>query len=162
MPRNAAARLLLAAVAIAVVAAGAWWFWEPAAQEEVSWADPGDARLVALGQAVYAESCASCHGAELEGEPDWRVRRPDGRLPAPPHDETGHTWHHPDMQLFEITRYGVEHFAPAGYQSDMPAFEGLLTDEEIWAVLAFIKSRWPERERAFQERRNRLEHEARE
>ena len=26
----------------------------------------------------------------------------------------------------------------------MPAYEGKLTDEEIWNVLAFIKSQWPE------------------
>lgn len=26
----------------------------------------------------------------------------------------------------------------------MPAFKGRLADEEIWAVLAYIKSRWPE------------------
>ena len=37
-----------------------------------------------------------------------------------------------------------------GYESDMPAFEGILSDDEIVAVLAYIKSTWPERERGFQ------------
>jgi mono/diheme cytochrome c family protein len=32
----------------------------------------------------------------------------------------------------------------------MPAFAGVLSDAEIRAVLAFIKSHWGERERAFQ------------
>lgn len=104
---------------------------------------------IELGREVYAESCASCHGADLEGQPDWRRRLDNGRMPAPPHDETGHTWHHADGQLFTITKHGVGAVVP-GYESDMPAFEGILSDEEITAVLAYIKSTWPERERGFQ------------
>lgn len=106
-------------------------------------ADPADAQLVAVGAEVYGAYCAVCHGGNLEGQPNWRSRRPDGRLPAPPHDETGHTWHHPDRVLFEVTKYGVEAFGVRDYESDMPAYDGVLTDEEIWAVLAYIKSRWP-------------------
>nr|WP_209881896.1 cytochrome c [Azospirillum soli] len=107
-------------------------------------ADPADAAQVAQGQAVYAEHCASCHGARLEGQPEWQSRKPDGRLPAPPHDASGHTWHHPDEDLFKITKQGVTAFAPPGYASDMPAFGGVLSDADIWAVLAYIKSTWPE------------------
>ena len=106
-------------------------------------ADATDTALVVLGQGVYAEHCAACHGADLKGEADWRRRRPDGTLPPPPHDETGHTWHHPDAQLFAYTKQGGAGVAPPGFKSGMPAFEGVLTDKEIWAVLAFIKSRWP-------------------
>jgi mono/diheme cytochrome c family protein len=106
-------------------------------------ADPTDVAQVALGKSVYAANCASCHGANLEGQPDWRTRKPDGKLPAPPHDVSGHTWHHPDQVLFSITKEGLEKHAPAGYASDMPAFGGVLTDEQIWAVLAFIESTWP-------------------
>lgn len=68
---------------------------------------PDDAALVALGQRVYAGQCAACHGMQLEGQANWRERGPDGRLPAPPHDASGHTWHHPDEQLFQITKHGV-------------------------------------------------------
>ena len=68
-------------------------------------------------------------------------------MPAPPHDESGHTWHHADGVLFAITKRGlVPPHAPVGYESDMPAFGGKLSDEEIWAVLAFIKSHWRSRE----------------
>lgn len=116
-------------------------------------ADAGDAKLVALGQSVYRDRCASCHGANLEGQPNWKERMPNGRLPAPPHDATGHTWHHPDKQLFELTKNGVSGTLP-GYQSDMPAFGGVLSDREIWAVLAYIKSTWPKDIRARQERVN--------
>ncbi|CAO3408218.1 Cytochrome c family protein [Azospirillum largimobile] len=93
---------------------------------------------------MYAEQCASCHGARLEGQPNWQSRKPDGRLPAPPHDASGHTWHHPDADLFKITKQGIAAFAPPDYSSDMPAFGNSLSDADIWAVLAFIKSSWPE------------------
>ncbi|HEY6239812.1 MAG TPA: c-type cytochrome [Burkholderiales bacterium] len=106
--------------------------------------DSRDAAQVERGRAVYANHCASCHGARLQGQPDWRIRLPNGRMPAPPHDESGHTWHHPDEVLFGITKHGlVPPYAPKGYESDMPAFGSVLTDSDIRAVLAFIESRWP-------------------
>jgi len=67
----------------------------------------------------------------------------NGRVPAPPHDESGHTWHHPDRVLFGITKYGVApNYAPPGYESDMPAFGGTLSDAQIRAVLEFTKNHW--------------------
>lgn len=105
------------------------------------------------GRALYAANCASCHGVNLEGQADWMKRLPNGRLPAPPHDETGHTWHHSDKQLFTIVKLGLRAIAP-GYESDMPAFDGVLTDEQITAVLGYIKSSWPERERTYQQARS--------
>ena len=106
-------------------------------------ANPGDAAKVALGAKVYAQNCASCHGAKLEGQPEWKHRLPNGRLPAPPHDDSGHTWHHADNVLVAIVKNGlVPPYATPGYESDMPAFGGKLADEEIWAVLAYIKSHW--------------------
>ncbi|MCB1938141.1 MAG: cytochrome c [Rhodocyclaceae bacterium] len=100
---------------------------------------------VSHGAQLYAEYCASCHGADLEGQPNWRERKPDGRLPAPPHDHSGHTWHHPMEMLFQMTRDGiVPPLAPEGYQSDMPAFGGVLSDDDIRAVLGFIERQWPE------------------
>jgi mono/diheme cytochrome c family protein len=118
-------------------------------------ADPTNSQLVALGAKVYGNHCATCHGRNLEGQPDWQTRRADGRLPAPPHDETGHTWHHPDRLLFDVTKRGVEASSVQNYESDMPAYAGILSDEEIWAVLAYIKSRWPRRTRAVQSGINR-------
>lgn len=96
------------------------------------------------GENIYKAECASCHGAKLEGQPDWRTRRPDGKLPAPPHDASGHTWHHPVAQLAAITKFGmVPPNAPDGYVSDMPAFAGKLNDRQIGNVLAWIESQWP-------------------
>lgn len=103
---------------------------------------------IANGQMLYAENCASCHGAKLEGQPDWQQRLDNGRMPAPPHDETGHTWHHSDRNLFVMTKGGIGAVVP-NYESDMPAFEGILTDKEIADVLSYIESTWPDRQRAF-------------
>lgn len=106
--------------------------------------DPKDAEQVARGEPLYRRHCASCHGAKLEGQPDWRQRKADGRLPAPPHDASGHTWHHPNELLVNIVREGmVPPWAPEGYASDMPAFARVLSDDEIRATLAFIQSTWP-------------------
>lgn len=105
------------------------------------------------GRSLYEIYCAACHGAQLEGQPDWMSRLPNGRLPAPPHDETGHTWHHSDGQLFRIVKEGLAAIAP-GYETDMPAFADRMTDDEIGAVIDFIKSTWPERERDYQRSRS--------
>ena len=137
----------------AVVIAGVGFAYVTALSDE-SAPTANNPEQLALGQQVYAEACASCHGDDLEGQPNWRVRQANGRLPAPPHDETGHTWHHPDQQLFEMTKLGIEAIAPEGYESDMPGFADSLSDDEIWAVLAYIKSTWPDHIRAQQERRN--------
>jgi len=104
--------------------------------------EPDPARL-ATGKKVYVQHCASCHGMALEGQPDWRRKLPNGRMPAPPHDDSGHTWHHPSEVLFGITKFGlVPPYAPPGYASDMPAFASSLSDAEIRAALAYIETRW--------------------
>lgn len=105
---------------------------------------------LARGAAIYARACASCHGAELQGQPDWRTPGPDGRLPAPPHDETGHTWHHSDRVLLDITMRGTAAVVGGGYESNMPGFSDAYSEEELRDVLAWIKSQWPERERTYQ------------
>ena len=102
-----------------------------------------DRQITKIGQSLYQEYCASCHGANLEGEPNWRDRDEDGYLPAPPHDPSGHTWHHPDEQLFLITKHGTEKMVGGGYKSRMAGFGDSLSDEEIIAILAYIKSTWP-------------------
>ncbi|HRP97877.1 MAG TPA: c-type cytochrome [Rhodocyclaceae bacterium] len=122
--------------------------------------DPTDAQQVARGEAIYRQRCAACHGAQLEGQPDWRRRLPNGRLPAPPHDESGHTWHHPNDDLVAMTRDGmVPPLAPPGYESDMPAFGGVVDDADIRAVIAYIQSTWSDEVMAV--RRRMLEQAAR-
>ncbi|WP_245596986.1 MULTISPECIES: c-type cytochrome [Leisingera] len=115
---------------------------------------------IAQGKALYAEYCASCHGANLEGQPNWRSPGEDGRLPAPPHDETGHTWHHSDRMLFEYTKLGGQAaLANSGVALDsgMPGFGSQLSDAQIRGILHFIKSAWPEREQRYQAERTEVE-----
>jgi mono/diheme cytochrome c family protein len=114
----------------------------PAGAEAVRLA-PDDAEVVALGAEVYAAECAACHGAALEGQPDWRSPGPDGLLPAPPHDASGHTWHHDDATLFTLTKHGLAGLMEDAPPSGMPAYANVLTDAEIVAVLSHIKSPWP-------------------
>lgn len=122
---------------------------------------PDNLAIVDQGEVIYQQQCAACHGAELRGQPNWRQRDTNGLLPAPPHDETGHTWHHADDLLFEITKYGATRVIDdPSYQSAMPAYENILSDQEIIAVLSFIKSRWPEQERQWQDEVNSSQLEA--
>jgi mono/diheme cytochrome c family protein len=137
--------LLIGAGLVAVVGTGL------AMATRVTPGDAGDARQLARGREIYVTYCAACHGANLEGEPDWKQPRPDGSMPAPPHDATGHTWHHADDLLFQIVAEGGQSISPPGYVNRMPAFGEQLGDEEIWAVLAYIKSTWPEENRLAQE-----------
>ena len=133
--------LILVGLCVTAGVAGLGW-WLNAEPEPVVLV-PADGAVVALGKKIYDRDCASCHGANLEGQPNWRERNKNGRLPAPPHDESGHTWHHADQQLFALTKFGVAAFVEAGSQSDMPAYQDKLGDQEIIAVLSFIKSTWP-------------------
>lgn len=150
MNKRRGASIIVAALALG----GGWWWWNRS--EPI---DPGDMVQVRRGQALYRQHCAQCHGPQLQGEPDWRLRKPNGELPAPPHDASGHTWHHDDAYLFAVTKHGMARFAPPDYKSAMPSYVGTLSDSDIRAVLAFIKSTWPEeirlRQRALTERAGR-------
>lgn len=112
-----------------------------------------DDRLT-IGKAIYAQHCAVCHGLNLEGQPNWQTRNAAGRLPAPPHDDCGHTWHHSDEQLFRIIKFGMSAEVP-NYENDMLGFADKITDQEILAIIAFIKTSWSPQSRDYQEERNR-------
>lgn len=156
-------------ILVPVLAAGLGYvFWQSLPQGDVDFAPaPGidlaaaDQAMLQRGREVYQAHCLACHGAQLEGQPNWRERRVDGRLPAPPHDASGHTWHHPDAQLFALTKYGIGPVAGIpDYPSDMPAYNGILSDADIVAVLSWIKSQWPPEVRAHHDRINQQAAEA--
>lgn len=142
--RNSAAIGLLVGGSTVAIFAG-WLFADTASNAVAS------AEVIEHGQQIYEDQCSACHGATLEGQPDWRSPLPSGRLPAPPHDASGHTWHHADDVLFRIVKEGTAAIVGGGYESDMPGFGDVLSDADIRAVLAYIKSTWPERERSYQE-----------
>ena len=102
------------------------------------------AGVITEGRTLYDANCAACHGFALEGQADWKENNPDGSFRAPPHDETGHTWHHSDAYLVESIKLGGVRLPANIGVSTMPAYEGILTDVQIDAILAYIKSDWPD------------------
>ena len=120
--------------------------WAAAAQANplpVHFADATDLTKVTAGRRLYAQRCAACHGRQLQGQPLWQLRDPYARMRAPAHDASGHTWEHSDEELFQMTKYGRFSDTAPGVRSYMPAFASSLDDEQILAVIAFIKARWP-------------------
>lgn len=150
------AALLVAALLVAVVAVlGLGGRLGPQAPAAIV-LRPDDPQLTALGERIYHRHCAACHGAQRQGQPNWRERDAQGRLPAPPHDASGHTWHHPDQTLFSITKLGIARAAGlSSYDTAMPVYEGVLDDAEIVAVLSWIKAQWPAEVRAKHDALNR-------
>ena len=108
-------------------------------------APPLDTLRVERGEIVYQQHCASCHGPQLQGAPDWKVPNADGTWKPPPHDSTGHTWHHPDQLLTDIILNG------GGFpETQMPAFASVLSDTMVGDILEYLKANWEEQERVFQ------------
>ena len=112
-----------------------------------------DNTSVQQGKQVYGQYCAACHGTDGQGQfPDAPVM-PDetGRYGAPPHNEVGHTWHHDDALLFRYVQQGGMGDPDAFYP--MPPFGDQLSDDEIIAVIAYIKTMWTDDQRMYQQER---------
>jgi mono/diheme cytochrome c family protein len=99
------------------------------APPQIGRADPASAAQVAQGQQLYATRCAGCHGANLEGASAARL------------DGAGQARQHDDGWIFKTIKEGGQATAPPGSSSAMPAF-GSLSDEQVWALIAYIKSTW--------------------
>lgn len=112
---------------------------------------------LAQGKSLYQQYCAACHGALVSAGDSWRRLADRDQLPAPPHDDRGQTWQHPHWQLMEMIRGGVAPFEPEGWAADMPAFEDELSEEQVLAVLAYIRSHWSARSLEFQRQREAAE-----
>jgi mono/diheme cytochrome c family protein len=141
------AALILAMVGVVFLLVRQPWANRPVIINEIA-APPLpalDRTKAAYGEELYGQYCAGCHGGNLEGAPNWQRPRSDGSYPPPPHDDTGHTWHHPDSFLIRYTAEGG-----AAYNGTMPGFADQLTEEDIDAVLEFLKSRWGQEAREFQ------------
>lgn len=110
-----------------------------------------DATLVEAGRAIYQQNCASCHGFHGEGMPDWERPNAQGELPAPPHDEEGHTWKHSDAMLYRLISEGWRDPWNETERLTMPAFEDSLTPREIRAVVTYLKTLWTQEQRHHQE-----------
>ena len=128
--------------AVAVVFATLLLFGCASSGEEAS-----TSQVIEEGREVYAATCAACHGAGGEGQPDWHVKKADGTLPAPPLNGEGHTWHHADGLLYRVVSEGGQILEDPGldFTSAMPAFGEQLSHSEIVAVLTYLKSLWGDR-----------------
>jgi len=114
-----------------------------------------DPNQVTRGRQIYVQQCASCHGQQAEGAPNWQQPDARGDLPPPPHNDSGHTWRHSDAQLADIIRNGLRDRFNKTPELTMPPFKDRLSDAEITAVITYFKSLWSPEHRAFQEEENR-------
>ncbi len=118
-----------------------------------AYAQIADEATLVDGQELYEAHCASCHGINGEGQfPDAPLQADStGRIGAPPHNADGHTWHHHDDLLYEIIRFGGQGNPEMFYT--MPAFGNQLSDDNIEAILAYIKTMWTDEQRLTQAER---------
>lgn len=129
----------------------------PPPPAEVPTESPRRALLIAsdpalnLGQQVYNLRCAHCHGYNGEGQLANTIENTMtlGMLTIPPHDSTGHTWQHPDQLLIRTIREGISN--PLD-QFPMEPYASVMTDEEIRAVIAYMRLWWTDEQRAHQQR----------
>ena len=135
--------IMISILLVLMVMMGLWQFSESSREPVPVALTPDNMEVVFAGKTIYVAQCAAWHGKELQGQPDWKRRNADDRLPAPPHNETGHTWHHTDQLLFDLTKKGLQAITGSDYATDMPIYKDILSDDEIIAVLSYIKSTWP-------------------
>ena len=109
-----------------------------------------DTAQVQSGRVIYQANCAACHGANAQGSPNWATPGPDGLFPPPPHDDSGHTWHHSDRVLYESVSHGMNDPLRPSSPLRMPAFGGKLSDGDIRAVIEYFKSLWTVEHRQWQ------------
>ncbi len=85
---------------------------------------------VRSGLRVYGRFCRACHGIRADGQ---GMTAPTGSRPANLIDDE---WVHGDTDgdIFQVIRNGV----PPAY--DMEAWEGRITDEEIWHIVNFLRN----------------------
>lgn len=98
-----------------------------------------DPQVLARGEQLFKQNCASCHGDRAQGAPNWEKPGPDGKYPAPPLDGSAHAWHHPRVALVKVIKQGTQKIG-----GNMPSWQGKLSDSDIDAVIAYFQSLWPD------------------
>jgi mono/diheme cytochrome c family protein len=139
---SALTRPALAAGFICVLGVAGWAYHSTTFNEDdgfLQWRDP---QVTAAGRMLYGAHCAACHGV-LDGTSTPEIAASE--KPAPRHDETGHSWQHPDFALFRLVFDGVAeaNCLPVD-PALMPRFKGTVSDSELVAILSYIKSTWPD------------------
>lgn len=88
----------------------------------------------ASGRELYAEKCVLCHGGQGQGW-DWAAKVDKPPIPVP--DLTRIVPQRDDRFLFAVVRDGGE---AVGKTRFMPAFGFQLSDQEVWDIVAFLRS----------------------
>lgn len=138
--------LVLGFALVAILVAIAVWAVQSRARSQlgsITDADPSNAELVELGRQIYSIHCASCHGANLEGQPGWQQPDASGIMPAPPLDASGPAPQRSNAELYAIIAQGAQAEVEPRVSSAMPAYTSL-TAERIWAVVSYLQSEWTE------------------
>ena len=110
-----------------------------------------DMAQVKLGKRIYYENCATCHGNNLEGPErpaDFSSKKPS-RL-----DAAGHATHHGDQFLFTRIKWGSRTKNEEVDENGMPPFNRILSDNDIWTAIAYIKSKWSKSVKIKQDKHN--------
>jgi mono/diheme cytochrome c family protein len=98
-----------------------------------------DAAQIQRGRKLFVQNCATCHGNDAQGAPNWSQADAKGKYPPPPLNGTGHAWHHPKRALMTTIKYGT-----ARLGGSMPAWQGRLSEQDINDIIAWFQSQWPD------------------
>ena len=92
----------------------------------------GDQAAIDEGKTVYTQNCESCHGTTGLGDgPAGASLDPHpGNLQSASADAS-------EAYLFWVVNEGG---AAAGRGASMASYKGILTEDEIWKVLAYVKT----------------------
>ena len=97
----------------------------------------GLAQNIQEGKVIYFQNCFMCHGADLDGHGQYAEAF---NPPPPPFRGTDTIAQLPESYVFWRAAKGWTGL-PAGatpWDSAMPAFEPLLTQDQIWKVILYI------------------------
>ena len=99
-----------------------------------------DTNMLNAGMQLYLENCAVCHGEQAQSTvQDWYQRDASGKFPPPPLNGTAHTWHHSINSLMHTVRNGTIEIG-----GTMPAWKDKLDNEQIFSILIWLTSLWPD------------------
>ena len=112
-------------------------FSVPGMAQSVRFDDPA---VIDQGQGLFVENCAICHGDEAQGAvKEWHKPDASGKYPPPPLNGTAHTWHHPIGALGQTIRDGTLRIG-----GSMPPWRDRLSDDQIFSIIMYLSSLWPE------------------
>jgi cbb3-type cytochrome c oxidase subunit III len=97
---------------------------------------PYTRKSIARGKQVYLVNCVECHDQDGKG-----LNRRDFNSTVPA-DLTD-----PDDWLHGTTAEAIFASIREGTKQDMPPYKGKLEDEQIWHIVNFVRSLWPEAKR---------------